>query len=184
MKKQILFIQGAGKGAHKEDKKLTDSLRKELGVDYETHYPTMPNEDDAPYEQWKETIKKELATSDDAIILVGHSVGASHLAKSLTEIEIKKPVEGIFLLEAPFWGGEGWRYEGYEQLELPKDITTKFPKDARIFLYHSRDDETVPFDHLALYARILPQATVRELGEGGHQLNNDLSVVAKDIRSL
>ena len=27
----------------------------------------------------------------------------------------------------------------------------------------------------------LPQATVREIEKGGHQLNNDLTIVAKDI---
>jgi hypothetical protein len=34
---------------------------------------------------------------------------------------------------------------------------------TRVFLCHSRDDDVVPFGHLALYARALPQATVREL---------------------
>jgi hypothetical protein len=42
----------------------------------------------------------------------------------------------------------------------------------------------VPFAHLALYAEQLPQATVCELDERGHQLNDDLSEVAADIRSL
>jgi hypothetical protein len=53
-----------------------------------------------------------------------------------------------------------------------------------ISLYHCRDDAVVPFDHLALYAQALPRATVRAFDEGGHQLNNDLSAVARDIASL
>ena len=52
---------------------------------------------------------------------------------------------------------------------------------ARIFLYHSRDDEVVPFAHLALYAAKLPQATIRQFDEGGHQIGNDLADVAEDI---
>lgn len=56
--------------------------------------------------------------------------------------------------------------------------------NACVFLYHSKDDETVPFDHLAPYARLLPQATVRGIDEGGHQFNNDLAPVAKDFRNL
>jgi hypothetical protein len=42
----------------------------------------------------------------------------------------------------------------------------------------------VPFAHLALYRQKLPQAAVCEIVSGGHQLNNDLTVVAKDIKSL
>jgi hypothetical protein len=53
-----------------------------------------------------------------------------------------------------------------------------------LFLYHCRDDATVPFDHLGLYAKILPQATMRAFNEGGHQFNDDLSAIARDIEVL
>src|SRR4051794_9558058 len=119
--KQVLFIQGAGEGAHQADILLADSLQKELGAEYKVHYPEMPDESNAPYEWWKRTIQAEISAMQEPIILAGHSIGASHLAKVLTEIELDKPVAGIFLLETPFWGGDGWHYEGYEKLELPKD---------------------------------------------------------------
>ncbi|MBA3870252.1 MAG: alpha/beta hydrolase [Anaerolineae bacterium] len=184
MTKHVLFIQGAGEGAFEEDKKLAASLKKALGTDYEIHYPTMLDEDNASYERWKQQIEKELTVMQGSIILVGHSVGASIVIKWLSEAEVKKPIAGIFLIAAPFWGGNGWRYEGYEELALPKGFAAKLPKGTSIFLYQSRDDETVPFEHLALYAQVLPQATARELDAGGHQLNNDLSEVARDIKTL
>jgi uncharacterized protein len=182
--KHILFIQGAGEGAYEEDKKLAESLKNALGSEYEVRYPAMPNENDAPYEQWKQQIEKELAAMQGSIIVAGHSVGASVIIKWLSEMEVKQPIVGIMLIATPFWGGDGWRYEGYEELALPEGFAAKLPKDASIFLYHCRDDEVVPFKHLALYAKVLPQTTVQELDEGGHQLNNDLSVVAKDIKNL
>lgn len=40
------------------------------------------------------------------------------------------------------------------------------------------------FIYSIFYAQRLPQATVREIANGGHQLNNDLTIVAKDIKSL
>jgi predicted alpha/beta hydrolase family esterase len=177
MTKHILFIQGAGQGAYEEDKVLAMSLKQALGPEYELHYPAMPDEDNAPYEQWKQQIERELAAMHGAIILVGHSVGASVLVKVLSEMEVS--AAGVFLIAAPFWGGDGWQYEGYEELMLPKGFATKLPKT--VFLYHCRDDEVVPFDHLRLYAEVIPQATVRALDTGGHQLNNDLSEVAADI---
>jgi predicted alpha/beta hydrolase family esterase len=182
--KRLLFIHGAGEGAYKADQLLADSLQQELGAEYKVRYPKMPDGENAPYEQWKREIQTEISARPEPVILVGHSVGASHLAKILTEIEVADRVTAIFLLEAPFWGGDGWHYEGHEELEVPKESATKFPKEIPLFLYHTRDDETVPFDHLALYARLLPHATVREIDKGGHQLNNDLSIVANEIKKL
>lgn len=184
MKKQVLFIQGAGEGAYKEDEKLAANLRQLLGREYEVHYPAMQNEDDADYETWKRQIEKNLAELDDEVIVVGHSVGASILIKCVAEVDTKK-IAGIFLIAAPFWGGDdGWKYEGYETLALPEGHANQLPSNARIFFYHSRDDEIVPFAHLELYAQKFPEATIRELNAGGHQLDNDLSEVAEDIKSL
>jgi hypothetical protein len=35
-----------------------------------------------------------------------------------------------------------------------------------------------------MYASKLPQATIREIPSGGHQLDNDLTPVALDIKNL
>ena len=55
VKRQLLFVQGGGKGTHDEwDDKLVESLRRELGQNYEIHYPRMPNEEDPSYPLWKQ----------------------------------------------------------------------------------------------------------------------------------
>lgn len=182
MNKLALFIQGAGRGAYEEDEKLVVRLRHLLGPEYNIRYPAMPDEGDADYEAWKQQIEKELAASQVPVVLIGHSVGGSILIKCLSELGVDRRVVGILLIAAPFWGGGGWLYEGYEKLALPKNFATKFPKDARMYLYHSRDDEIVPFEHLGLYAQEFPHAIVREFDEGGHQLNNDWPEVVKDIK--
>jgi uncharacterized protein len=184
MKKHVLFIHGAGAGAYDADKQLAASLRRACGPAYDVHYPAMPDEENTPYEAWKQHIEKELATLPGPLMLIGHSVGASIVIKCMSEMEVKKPIAGIFLIANPFWGGKGWRYDGYEELALPKGFAARLPRGASVFLYHSRDDEVVPFAHLALYAAQLPQATVRAFDGRGHQFNNDLAEVAADIRSL
>jgi predicted alpha/beta hydrolase family esterase len=181
---QVLFIQGAGGGAHDEDKRLAESIRGCLGSRFDVRYPAMPDEDDPAYEQWRWQIEQELAGMPGPVVIAGHSVGASVVIKWLSERTDEKAIAGLFLVATPFWGGNGWRYEGYEQLELPPGFATRLPPKMPIYLYHCRDDATVPFDHLALYARALPQATVRAFDEGGHQFNDDLSEVARDIKSL
>ena len=184
VKRQVLFIQGGGAGAHEADQQLVVSLRRALGTAYELLYPKMPHESEPDYRNWQPEIGKELGHVRNNAILVGHSLGGSFLLKYLSDEKPEKSIAGIFLIATPYWGGDGWRYEGYESVALPKDFPSKLPSGTPIFFYHSRDDETVPFAHLSLYAKKLPQATIHALDARGHQLGNDLSEVAVDIKSL
>jgi uncharacterized protein len=182
MRKQVLFVQGGGEGAYKDDAKLAASLGRELGPDYQVRYPAMPNEDEPDYTAWKQRIAEELEAMGDGTILVGHSIGASVLMKFLAESEPKQSLAGIFLIAAPFWHDDDvWRWK---EVELPKDVSTRLPDAVRLFLYHGRDDEIVPFAHVAMYAKAIPHAVVRRLDGRNHQLNDDLSDVAADIKCL
>ncbi len=118
---------------------------------------------------------------DGEVILVGHSLGASVLLKYLSEEQVERPVAGVFLLATPFWNSEDWEVEEYA---LGEDFASKIPTGVPMFLYHSRDDEVVPFAHLTLYARRLPQASIRKSDGRGHQFGDDLSELAGDIREL
>jgi predicted alpha/beta hydrolase family esterase len=182
MTKHILLIQGGGSEEdHAADAKLVDSLQKSLGEAYVIHYPLLPTEESEPDLGRKKQIGKEMSLIDSEVILVGHSLGASMLLKYLSENQVEKQIAGIFLIAAPYWSGdEDWK-QGFK---LRKDFADKMPKGVPVFLYHSVDDEEVPFDHLKIYQQNLPQATARKMDTGGHQLNNDLSLVAKDIKSL
>ena len=180
MKKPVLFIHGAGEGAFEEDRLLVASLRNALGLAYDVRYPKMPEEDNATYADWKAPIEREWATLDEEVILVGHSVGGSVLVKYLSEQQLDKPICSLFLLAPPYWGAdEFWKWD---EARLPEDVAAKLASVPQIFLYHSRDDDIVPFAHLALYAAKLPWATVHEFDGRGHQLGNDLAEVAEDIR--
>jgi predicted alpha/beta hydrolase family esterase len=181
MKKQVLFIQGAGEGAYEEDGELVKSLRDMLGFEYTVLYPKMPNDGDSEYEALKARISEELAVLDGGVILVGHSAGASVLMKYLSEEDVTRPIAGIFLIAAPYFGAGGWHVDDGA---LHEGFASRLAKGSPIFFYHSRDDEVVPFEHLALYATKLPQATIREFDGRGHQFRNDLSEVAADIKSL
>jgi predicted alpha/beta hydrolase family esterase len=140
----------------------------------------MPLEEDAGYLDWKAQIAAELASLEDEVILAGHSVGGSILLKFLSEEQVAISIPGLYLIAVPYFGGdENWNYEA---LTLLPDFPEKLPRIPRIYLYHSRDDEIVPFAHLALYAAKLPQATTREFDGRGHQFRNDMAEIASDIR--
>jgi uncharacterized protein len=181
MKRRVLFIHGGGEGAYEEDTKLAECLQGALGAAYDVRCPKMPDEDRPVYRAWKERIAKELDTLEGEVILVGHSLGGSILLKCLSEEEVEKPVAGLLLVATPYWGVEDWEVGEYALLD---DFASKIPKEMAVFLYHSRDDEVVPFAHAALYAQKLPHATVREFDGRGHQFGYDLSEVARDIGVL
>lgn len=170
--KQVLFIHGGGQGAYEEDEKLVANLRDVLGTGYDVQYPKMPHEDRPDYEAWSTQITTEFAALDDEVILVGHSVGGSILLQYLSEEMVEQPVAGLFLLAPPYWDA------------VENNIAAKFSHEIPLFVYHGRDDEVIPFEHLALYAEQLPQATIHEFDGRGHQFNNDLSAVAQDIKKL
>jgi|SRR5687767_1851055 predicted alpha/beta hydrolase family esterase len=180
---QVLFIQGGGaEGTHDEwDNKLVEGLRRELGLDYEIGYPHMPNEADPNYARWKTVLRKEFAKLDDGAILVGHSIGGTILINTLVEEPPDLELGGIFLLAAPFVGEGGWPSE---DIKIMSNLGSCLPAQTPVFAYHGSEDETVPFEHLGLYARAIPQAVVRRLTGRDHQLDYDMTEVAADIRRL
>ena len=172
----VLFVHGAGDGAYEADALLVASLRDRLGPSYEVRYPRMPLEETAGYPDWTARIDGELPASGGDVVLVGHSVGGSVLLRCLCEPSIRATVTGLYVIAAPFWGaGDFWEWD---EARLPEDAADKLAGVPRVFLYHCRDDEVVPFSHLALYAARLPQATLRPLDTGGHHVGDDLAVVA------
>jgi uncharacterized protein len=182
MNKHILFIQGAGDVGYEGDLKLVASLRKALGTAYKVHYPEMLT-DEVPFfgAGWPKQIGEEISSVKDAVILAGHSLGASMLLKYLSEKKTTKNITGIFLIAPPFWSGnQDW----VQPLKLQEDFSDKLPKDIPTFFYQCKDDDVVPFNHFMLYKKNIPWAIFREMTLGGHQLNNDLTQVANDIKSL
>lgn len=181
MSQQVLFIQGGGEEAdYVADSPLVASLQQALGNAYVVQYPRLPTEPEPDFGRLRQ-IGHALSLLPDNSSLVGHSLGASMLLKYLSKTSARHRLAGLFLLATPFWqGDEAWK----QGLKLPPDFASRLPADVPIFLYHCQDDEEVPVDHLGLYAQQLPQAHVRRLPSGGHQFNQDASLVASDIKSL
>lgn len=177
--RQILFIQGGGAGAHDEwDDKLCDSLRRELGDGYEVRYPRMPDEDDPSYARWSAAIRREMTALDAGAVVVGHSVGATILVNALAERLPEPELRAIVLVAAPFVGAGGWPGD---EFELPDDLGARLPEGVPVHVFHGLQDETAPPSHADRYAGVIPQAQLHLLPGRDHQLNNDLSEVAKTI---
>jgi predicted alpha/beta hydrolase family esterase len=138
-KHQLLFVQGGGQGVHAEwDSKLVDSLRRELGPEYEIHYPRMPNEADPKYASWQKALARELEKLQDGAILVAHSVGGTILLKVLTELRPVRKLGALFFLSTPFVGDGGW---SGDDLRFPADLATQLPRGVPIHFYQGLEDQ-------------------------------------------
>jgi pimeloyl-ACP methyl ester carboxylesterase len=179
--RQILFIQGGGEGVHDEwDARLVDDLRRRLGDGHDVRYPRMPAEDDPDYARWSEAIRRELAGLSDGAVVAGHSVGATIMIHAIAEQPPEPSLAGIVLIAAPFVGEGGWPGDGFPP---SGDLGARLPQGVPVHIFHGLDDETAPPAHADLYARAIPQAQVHRLPGRDHQLNNDLSEVARAIGS-
>jgi pimeloyl-ACP methyl ester carboxylesterase len=180
-RRQILFIQGGGAGTHDEwDSRLCDSLRRELRDGYDVRYPRMPDEDDPRYARWSAAIRREMTALDDGAVVAGHSVGGTILVNAIAEHPPERKLGGIVLIAAPFVGAGGWPGD---EFELPQDLGAKLPQGVPVHVFHGLQDETAPPSHADLYASVIPHAQVHQLPGRDHQLNDDLSEVAKTIRT-
>lgn len=179
---QILFVQGGGEGVHDEwDAKLVESLRAELGDEFEIRYPRMPAEEDPRAATWVAAIRHELSALEDGAVLIGHSVGGTLLMHALERQPPERRLSGIVLIAAPFVGKGGWPGD---EFELPSDLGARLPAEVPVHLFHGLADDTVPPAHADLYARAIPQAQVHRLPGRDHQLGNDLREVAWLINAL
>lgn len=198
MKKQVVVIHGGDTfGTYEEYlsflrnfqidieryKSNTDDwkkwLRDKLGDDYEVILPTMPNKTNARYEEWKLWMDKLIPFIQGDVILVGHSMGGSFLAKYLSENKFPRKIKAVFLVSAVFdCDNAGYSLQSFS---LPENLNLQTDK---IYLYHSQDDEVVSFKSLSYFKSKLHNAVTRIFMNRGHINQETLPELSADIQSL
>lgn len=182
IKKEIFFIHSAGPQDEGQGSTgLIQSLEKLLGSNYVLHHPLMPAPENPRYMEWKMSLQSTLPVGGNKVAIIGHSFGGSVLVKYLSEGLCQVPIAGLFLVAAPYWGARGWMME---EFKFKKDFVSKLPEMDRVFVYHSCNDQWVPFSHGETYSKKLPGAVMRKLTGDDHEFETGLEVLVKDIRNL
>ena len=183
MKPQLLFVHSAGAQDIEESSSvLLGHLKSGLESSYDILALLMPDPDDPRFDAWGERIGQVLPRADAPLVLAGHSLGGSVLVKYLSEQELTLPISGLALIAAPYWSEDrGWSGADFM---LHDDYANRLTGRCPIFLYHSRDDDVVPFEHLSFYATDLPTATMRALDGYGHYFREEADAIVRDLLRL
>jgi predicted alpha/beta hydrolase family esterase len=166
---RLLFLHGAG--GYDEDRLVADALGASLGLPVD--FPRLPDED-MSYDAWAGAVSTSLSIVGPGDVVVAHSFGASILLRVLSE-DSPAGLRRATLLAMPDWTPDGWDVAEYA-------FTGPAPS-VPLSLHHCRDDDVVPFDHLALHVARLPSAEVHRHDTGGHQFEGRIDAVAAELRS-
>lgn len=198
MKKQVLVIHG-GSAYEMYDEYLADLIVREvtferlnfkgwklrlgelLGDGYQVLNPQMPNSQNARYAEWKIWFEKLILLLEDDAVLVGHSLGGIFLAKYLSENEYPKKIKATFLVASPY------NTENEHPLVdfiISKDLSLLEKQGGEIHIYHSKDDQIVPYTNFLSYKESLPNAQVHIFEDQGHFHQESFPELIEDIKEL
>ncbi len=154
-----------------EKKRRKNWLKDELKLEYQTIKPDMPNKDMASYKArkiWFEKIFPYL--NDEDLVLIGHSLGGMFLIKYLWENSFPKKIKQLYLISSVLDESDMSEEEKYagDFAYSPEIISNLASKAEQIFIYHSTDDDIVPYSHAKKIAAYLPTAKLVTFTDRGH----------------
>lgn len=202
MKKQIVYIHGAdafsdynafleslrmrdvGDPFSERPRRWPDTLRSELGDEFEVVAPSMPNKQNAKYEEWKIWFERHFRFLRDGVVLIGWSQGGYFLAKYLSENKVPFKVDALYLVATPctrddFGGGENGGDFNFDVSKLPAIADSV----EEVVVFHSKDDPVVPYAHAEKYQELLPRAELVTCTNRGHFLRDDFPELIERLKA-
>jgi uncharacterized protein len=150
-----------------------------LGTGFDVFTPRMPNPQNAVFEEWALWFTKIESLMHPGVILVGHSLGGIFLSKYLATRTLPVPARAA-LLVAPLFTADG--EDSAPSFELPADLSGIGRQAAMVRMYHSRDDQVIPFGHMARYQALMPGLDAVEFDDRGHFNMAEFPEIVADIR--
>ena len=157
-------------------KRWSKMLPESLGKDFQVLSIQMPSKQNAKYDEWKIWFERHLQFFDDAVILIGHSLGANFLVKYLSENTFPHHILSLHLVAGCFGEPGGF--------DLSEDLSNIEKQTEDITIYHSRDDDVVPFSAAEKYKTSLPSAKLVVFSNRGHFLGEEFPELVSAIKSV
>lgn len=152
----------------------SSNLDDDLGDDHTVFKIPMPLTTCAEYDEWKIWFDKHVQFMDNEVTLVCWSLGASFITKYLTENNFPKKIKQLHLVAGHFYESGGFTIqEGAE-----------FQDADEMHIYHSQDDDVVPFENAEQFKRVLPTAALHTFTDRGHFLQESFPELIEQIKTL
>lgn len=165
-------------------RKWSSTFREDLGEEFEVFMPSMPNSQNAKYEEWKIWFERYFEHLHDEVILVGWSQGGYFLAKYLIENDVPFRIKALFLISAPFENADFGGEDGGDFAFDTSRVGELAKKAAKIYLFHSKDDFLVPYEHALKYKNGLSEAELITFEDKNHFLVEELPELLEKIREV
>jgi len=151
-----------------------ENLQNNLGENFQVIKPSMPSERNAKYNEWTIWFEKLFPYLNEEIILIGHSLGATFLAKYISENILPKHISQIHLVSGAIGSKGGFNFEtSLEKIEN---------QCKNIFIYHSTDDFVVDFEDGLKYKKMLPKAIFIKFDDRNHFLQEEFPEIVQNIK--
>ena len=154
-----------------EKKRWANRLAEQIQPEYQAIIPAMPNKQMATYKARKIRFEKIFPyLNDEDLVIVGHSLWWMFLIKYLWENTFPKKIKQLHLVSSVFDESDMSDEEKYawDFAYNPKIIPHLEDQAEEIFLYHSTDDDIVPYSHVEKIKAYLPKAKLITLSDRGH----------------
>lgn len=153
--------------------------------EFECIAPAMPAKQNADYIAWSIWFEKILPyLNNEKTILIGSSLGGIFLVKYLSENGFPKNIHQLHLVWAVFdESGLIWEWVGNFKIQNTAQLSHIPKLTEKIFLYHSKDDFVVPYEHVLRYLEYFPQAILSSFEDRNHFLQADFPELIENIKN-
>lgn len=145
-----------------------DRIIQAVSAEYTTLKPQMPSSRWADYMAWKIWFERQVKENKDDVsscVLVWFSLWWSFLLRYLSENTFDKSIYQLHLVSSVLYSQWAWWFV------LNRSLISNIEKQCdNIYIYHSSDDEIVPYDHGRTLSAMLPKAKFEKFKSRWHFL--------------
>lgn len=167
-----------------KSKSWKSRIAKQTENTYQTIIPEMPCKQNADYIAWKIRFERHLPfLNDKDTILIGHSQWAVFLTKRLSENLFPKKIKQLHLISVVFDNND-LDEETIGNFSFdPKNLNNITNQCEKIMIYHSKDDDIVPFRHSEELKKHLPTAKFIVFKNRGNFRQEEFPELLENIES-
>jgi len=153
---------------------------------YEYLRAPISTEDFADYTAWKIMFEKMIPFIRQDVIIVTTSLGSTFIMKYMSENEFPVRIKKLFFVCAAIsenpWGSETKLGSFSFDLEFGYSKVSRWVE--QIYIYHSQDDDVVPYQQSLELKQYFPEAIFREFYDKGHFYKElELPEIVEDIKN-